>query len=95
MSSLKLEKLIEIRLNDLGFTGYTIGEGKLMAVELMAKVGAGCYVSCTENQFINSIGLLKSDDTPNKKGRRFLMSMLYASSNERPEIYGLMTKHRQ
>ena len=89
------DKNIETALKVNGFTSYSIGEGKLMLTELMAKVSSNCYVSYTEKNFINEFNVLNCDKKISKKGSRFLLEMLYADSNRRPLIYELMTKHRR
>jgi hypothetical protein len=85
---------IEVNLIRTGFTGYSTAEGRLQLMELMVKAGAGYYNSHTEEAFLNSFGLMKKDRTPNKKGREFLMRMIYASSCKRPQCHALMTEFR-
>ena len=85
---------IEFYLSKLHFDDYSIEEGRLMLLELLSKAGAGCYNSHTEESFLSSFGLLKKDRTPNKKGLRFIMSMVYASSNQRPQCFNSMNLYR-
>jgi hypothetical protein len=85
---------IEVNLIKTGFTGCSSAEGRLHLMELIVKAGAGYYNSHTEEGFLNSFGLMKKDRTPNKKGREFLMRMIYASSCKRPQCHALMTEFR-
>lgn len=85
---------IEFYLNKLGFKGYSTDEGRLVLMELMSKAAAGYYNSHTEEGFLNSFGLMKKDRTPNRRGSKFIMSMIYASSNERPLCFKLMQEYR-
>ena len=80
---------------DAGKWGYSTGQGKLMLVELIVKAGSGSYNSYTEEFFLRSMGVLKSDRTPNKKGLRFLNEMLYASSNNKSEYFKLVEQYKQ
>ena len=70
-------------------------ELRLMLLELLTKSDAGFYNSHTENIFLKNCKVQKRDDSPNKKGRLFIVSMVYQHSNLRPECYDLMQKHRQ
>ncbi len=98
MSELKgkviFDQDIEFYLNKLGFDGCCVDEGRLMLLELLSKAGAGCYNSHTEESFLFSFGLLRKDRTPNKKGLKFIMSMVYASSNQRPHCFNSMNLYR-
>ena len=78
-------------------TGFTqcVDEGRLMLTELLVKANAGYYNSHTEEAFMRSFGLIKTDRTLNKKGRQFICSMLYMHSNKQPEAYELMKKYRK
>lgn len=82
-------------LSMAGFDRTTAEEGRLMLAELMLKAGAGFRSSHTEEIFLGDFKLLKKDRTPNKKGRKFLCSMLYTHSNGRPDYYKLMQKYRR
>ncbi len=70
------------------------GELRLMLLELICKSSAGYYNSHTEEKFKNWFGLLKRDRTPNKKGREFIVRMVYKHSNKRPECFELMKDNR-
>jgi hypothetical protein len=72
----------------------TPDEGRLMLLELVAKAGAGCYNSHSEELFVNSFGLLKKDRSPSKIGMKFIMSMVYNDSNKRPRCFSLMELYR-
>ena len=72
-----------------------VAEGRLMLLELISKAGAGYYNSHTEEGFMNSFGLLKKDRMPNRKGMKFINSMVYNHSNYRPESFELMKKFRR
>ena len=63
--------------------------------QAIKKSSAGCRSSHTEEGFMREFCLLKVDRTPNKRGRKFLCSMLYTHSNKRPEYFHLMEKYRQ
>lgn len=88
------DEAIEKALNSYGWD-CCIDEGRLMLLELLSKAAAGFYNSSTEEGFLCSFGLMRRDRTPNKQGHRFIMSMVYASSNRRPFCFKLMKKHRQ
>ena len=77
-----------------GWYDYTIDEGRLSLLELISKAGAGYYNSHTEEIFLRSFGLLRKDRMPNKKGMRFIMSMVYASSNKKPFCYEIIKEYR-
>ena len=85
---------IDELLRSGGWTGYSIDEGRLKILELMSKAGAGYYNSHTEEIFVNSFGLLKKDRMPNKRGMKFIMSMVYSSSNKKPVVFDLIKKYR-
>lgn len=86
---------IDRALQMCGFTRDTPQEGRLMLLELLAKAGAGYRSSHTEEGFLGMFGMMKADRTPNKRGRRFLCSMIYKHSSNRPECYELMKEFRQ
>ena len=69
-------------------------EGKLMLLELMVKVQNGCYISYTEDGFLNSMKVMTKSDKPNKLGREFMMHMISSSCNKRPIAFGLMEQYR-
>ncbi len=69
-------------------------EGMLMLLELMVKKINGCYNSYTESGFLNSMKVLRKDNQPNELGKKFMMHMLYASSNRKPPSFELMEKYR-
>lgn len=81
-------------LEKTGFDQHSVGEGRLMLLELLVKAGAGSYNSHTEERFLSWCLMLKKDRTPNKRGREFIVSMVYASSNKRPTCFNLMKCHR-
>jgi Ca2+-binding EF-hand superfamily protein len=71
----------------------TVGEGKLMLVELIVK--ASKYRSShTEEDFLSMFKVLNKDRTPNVKGRKFLLEMLYVGSNKKSEFANLTTQYR-
>lgn len=86
---------IENNLASTGFYGTCIDEGRLVLTELITKVGAGYYVSHTENNFLMSFKLTKKDRTPNKRGRRFICAMLHSCSNRKSEVYFLIERFRK
>lgn len=71
-----------------------VEEGKLMLLEFMVKVQNGCYISYTENGFLDSMKVMTKSDKPNKLGREFMMHMISSSSNQRPVAFNLMEKYR-
>jgi hypothetical protein len=72
----------------------TVGEGKLMLVELIVK--ASKYRSShTEEDFLSMFKVLNKDRTPNVKGRKFLLEMLYASSNKKSFFANLSEQYRK
>ncbi|MAF36566.1 hypothetical protein CL622_05620 [archaeon] len=81
-------------LKEYRWDGVNADEGRLMLLELISKAAAGSYNSHTEEGFMNSFGLLKRDRTLNKKGRKFVCDMVYASSNKRPKCFALMEHYR-
>lgn len=87
------DKITE-QLKYLGFKGYSLAEGRLMLMELIVRVDNNHYVSHSENLFVNNCGVLKRDNSPNAKGRKFLCDMLYASSNRAPEAYHSMKEFK-
>lgn len=88
------DEKIERCLEECGFHDYEIDDGRLVLLELISKASAGYKNSYTEENFLNSFGLLKNDRTPNKHGRKFIMSMVYASSNRKPFCFGAMQEFR-
>jgi len=84
---------IQIALDRTGFD-YLADEGRLMLMELLAKANAGYRSSNTEEQFLARFKLLNSDRTANKKGRLFLVSMVYKHSHLQPTAYYLMDQYR-
>jgi hypothetical protein len=86
---------IETALKREGFTGYCVGKGRLMLLELLAKAGAGHYSSHTEEKFLAGFKLTNASGVANKKGRRFICSMLYASSNQQAEYVTLANNFRK
>lgn len=94
MEDLTLDEKIELKLSELGFNNCSVQEGRLLTMELIVKVGAGYYISCTQNLFIRSLGLLRSNGQPSKKGMLFLNEMLLTSSNKKPEAFYSMEKYR-
>lgn len=85
---------ILIGLQRLGFEGIGADEGRLLLLELLSKAGAGCYNSHAEEGLLSRYGLMKSDRTPNKKGLKFICSMVYRHSNLKPECFNAMRIHR-
>jgi glyoxylate carboligase len=79
------QKLLHTAQN-LGFD-WCIAEARLALFELLIKAGAGYSNSHTEEVFLKSFGLMKTDRTPNKIGRKFIMEMGYASSNKKAKIF--------
>lgn len=94
-SELITDEEILTAIKKSGFTGRTFEECRLCLLELIVKAGAGYYNSSTKESFLSRFGLLKLNRTANKKGRKFIMSMIYASSNNRAYSYGLMNKYRK
>ena len=86
---------IENALRLCGFYKTTIDEGRLMLTELLVKANASYYNSHTEERFMNMFGMLNKGRVLSKKGRRFLCSMIYASSNEKAEIHALIESYRK
>jgi hypothetical protein len=71
----------------------TVGEGKLMLVELIVK--ASKYRnSHTEEDFLSMFKVLNKDRTPNVKGRKFLLEMLYVGSNKKSAFSMLSEQYR-
>ena len=87
------QKLFHTAQN-LGFD-WCIAEARLGLFELIIKAGAGYYNSHTEEAFLKSFGLMKADRTPNKAGRKFIMDMGYASSNQKAKIFYHIQEWRQ
>lgn len=86
---------IELAISRSGFTGRTVDECRLCLVELLIKAQAGCRNGHTEESFLACFNLMKKDRAPNWLGRKFIMSMFYASSNNRPASYKLMEEYRK
>jgi hypothetical protein len=89
------DSLIEVAIKRSGFTGRTNDECRLCLLELLVKAMAGCRNGHTEESFLAYFQLMKKDRTPNWLGRKFIMSMVYASSNNRPISFGLMKEYRK
>lgn len=86
---------IENQIIMQGYSGRSIDECRLSLVELISKAAAGYRNSHTEENFMNSFKLLKSDRTLNKRGRKFTMSMVYKHSNNKADICGLSELYRK
>jgi hypothetical protein len=89
------DSLIEAAIKRTGFTGRSIEECRLCLLELLIKAMAGCRNGHTEEEFLAYCQLMKKDRTPNWLGRKFIMSMTYASSNNRPPSFDLMKEFRK
>ena len=85
---------IENALRMCGFYKTSIDEGRLMLTELLSKANAGYYNSNTEERFMGMFRLLNKGRVLSKQGRRFICSMIYASSNKKAEIYDLIHDYR-
>lgn len=88
------KNVISQGLEKAGFDQHTVDEGLLMLLELICKAAAGYRNSHTEELFLSWCLMLKKDRTPNKRGRDFIMSMVYSSSNKKPFCFQLMQNHR-
>lgn len=73
----------------------TADELKLFLLETLVKTSCGYRNGYTEELFLGKFNLLKKDRTPNIKGRRFIMQMLYAPSCRRPPIYNIIKEYRR
>ena len=82
--------------NALRSTGFdlVVTEGRLLLLELLVKAGSGCYNSHTEELFLNKFPLMSKGRVPNKKGRKFICSMVYKHSNNRPKAFFAMSAYR-
>lgn len=89
------DSLIEAAIKNSGFTGRSNDECRLCLVELLVKAMAGCRNGHTEESFLAYFQLMKKDRTPNWLGRKFIMSMVYASSNKRPISFELTKEFRK
>ncbi len=89
------DKDIEIALSGAGFNGCQTDEGRLMLMELLIKASSGYRNSYTEEAFMSFFGLLKKDRTLNRNGSKFIMSMIYASSNKKAPCYSLIEWFRK
>lgn len=69
-------------------------EGMLMLLELMVKVQNGHYVSHTESGFLSEMKVMTKSKHPNSTGKKFMCYMIYASSNNRPPSFSMMSKYR-
>ena len=69
-------------------------EGRLMLLELLSKAGAGYYNSHTEEGYMMMFGLTRKNREPNRRGLKFIQSMVYKHSNNRPDCFELMQKFR-
>ena len=85
---------IKDALEFAGFTGCTVDNGRLKLIELLTKAGAGYRNSHTEENYLKTFGLMQNNRLPNKRGRRFICSMVYAASNKKPDIYNLIKDNR-
>jgi hypothetical protein len=68
---------------------------RLSLLELISKAAAGYRNSYTEENFMAGFCLLKADRTLNVRGRKFVCSMVYTYSHNRPECFDLMQKFRK
>jgi len=73
---------------------HCVGFLRLSLVELISKAAAGYRNSNTEEGFMRMFGLLKADRTLNKKGRLFVLSIIYKHSGKKADIHGLISKFR-
>ena len=85
---------IKFNLDLCGFHGMSVAEGRLMLLELMVKAAAGSRNSHTEEMFLTYMGVLKKDRTICSLARKWMCSMLYASSNQRAPVYDLIAAYR-
>ena len=90
-----LSSSIERAISLTGYTGRTIDECRLDLCDLILKAQCGYSLGHTEEEFLRQFGLLKKNREPNKKGKAFLFTMMYASSNQKPPAFELMEKYRQ
>lgn len=81
--------------NSARYTGYTADELRLSLFELLLKANAGYRNSHTEEAFMKYFLFLRSDRTLNAKGRRFILSLGYKHSNNKADIYGLISRFRK
>lgn len=91
----EVDEKIEKADKRYGWNFETIQEGRLKALELLVKAGAGWYNSHTEEGFLNMLNLMKKDRTLNKLGRQFVCHMTYNHSNKRPRCFESMEKYRR
>ncbi|AZU97922.1 hypothetical protein [Vibrio phage LP.1] len=77
-----------------GYTGRAIEECRLDLCDLILKAQCGYALGHTEEAFLKEFNLLKKNREPNKKGKAFLLIMMYASSNQKPVAFELMEKYR-
>ncbi len=84
---------IKVKLEYHGWD-KTVDEGRLMLLELLSKAGAGCYNSHTEEGYMRAFGLTRKNREPNKRGLKFIQSMVYKHSHNRPDCFELMQKFR-
>ena len=89
------DREIELNLESANYTGSCTDKGRLILVELLSKANAGYMNSHTEENYMRMFGMIRGDRTLNKRGRRFLCSMIYASSNRKAEIHGLIERFRK
>lgn len=73
----------------------TVEEGRLTLVDLLIKANAGYRNSYTEEKFLSRFDLLKKDRTTNRRGARFLCSMMYAPSNRQSEYVRMVQEMRK
>ena len=85
----------EIKSN-LKYHGWnnSVDEGRLMLLELLSKAGAGYYNSHTEEGYMMAFGLTRKNREPNRRGLKFIQSMVYKHSHNRPDCVELMLKFR-
>lgn len=84
---------IKVNLEKSGWD-VSVKEGRLMLLELLSKAAAGYYNSHTEEGYMVSFGLLRKNRELNKKGLKFIMSMVYKYSGNRPDCFELMREFR-
>lgn len=77
-----------------GYTGRTIEECRLDLCDLILKAQCGYALGHTEEVFLARFRMLRKNREPNKKGKAFLLTMMYASSNQKPVAFELMKKYR-
>ena len=87
-----ISRAIEHSFNDNEY--ISLGEGRLMLLELMVK--AYKYRnSHTEEAYLSCFKVLNKDRTINAKGRKFLVDMLYKHSNNKSLFVSLSNEWRK